>query len=226
VKSAQQILPQPVEKSVKQPFTPMPSGYAELLEDLKGRIRQARISAGLAVNQELLLLYYGIGLELDRRDRLEAWGSGIINRLSQDLRQVFPEMEGLSPRNLRRMRAFYRAYPLKDAAARIWPQTVAKLDLIKWPPAVAKLPWTHNVILLEKCKDGKIRNWYAQAAVHHGWSYSVPRQKPRDCGICPQGHSKADWHFRILFNQGPASGTEDQFANHQTVRNRTKEHAD
>jgi predicted nuclease of restriction endonuclease-like (RecB) superfamily len=167
------LVPETVAEMAPQHPDKLPAGYADLLESLKARIGQARTNVGLAVNQELLLLYYGIGLELDRRDRLEAWGSSVINRLSRDLRQAFPEMEGLSPRSLRRMRAFYRAYPLDDGSAAIWPQAVAKLDLVKWPPAVAKLPWAHNVILLEKCKVAEIREWYARAALHHGWSRNV-----------------------------------------------------
>ena len=166
-------VPDTVGEMAPQPATRLPAGYAELLEDLKSRIGQARTNTGLAVNQELLLLYYGIGLDLDRRDRLEAWGSGVINRLSHDLRQAFPEMEGLSPRNLRRMRSFYRAYPLGEDIAAIWPQAVAKLDLAKWPPPVAKLPWAHNMIILEKCKDADTRAWYARAALHHGWSRNI-----------------------------------------------------
>lgn len=166
-------VPQTIGDMMPQGAEPLPSGYGDLLEDLKGRIRQARARAGLAVNQELLLLYYGIGLDLDRRDRQEAWGSSIIDRLSRDLRQAIPEMEGLSSRNLRRMRAFYRAYPLDEVAVSVWPQAVAKLELVKWPPAVAKLPWAHNVILLEKCKDPEARAWYAQAALHHGWSRNI-----------------------------------------------------
>ncbi|OGP58213.1 MAG: hypothetical protein A2V67_05320 [Deltaproteobacteria bacterium RBG_13_61_14] len=151
----------------------LPPGYTKLLEDLKDRIRQAQVRAAWAVNQELLLLYYGIGLELHRRFEEEAWGTGIINRLSRDLLQAFPDLEGFSPRNLRRMRAFYRAYPLDAKALKIWPRAVAKMELIKWPPAVAKLPWAHNVILLEKCKDPKERQWYAQAALEYGWSRDI-----------------------------------------------------
>lgn len=55
---------------------------------------------------------------LDRRMEEEAWGSGVIDRVSADLRAAFPEMDGLSPRNLRRMRAFYRAYPPDAVASR------------------------------------------------------------------------------------------------------------
>lgn len=151
----------------------LPADYAEFLEDLKVRIREARMRAGIAANQELLLLYYGIGFDLHSRLEMGTWGTGIVNRLAEDLHRAFPEMEGFSPRNLRRMRAFYRAYPLDEQSRVIWPRAVAKLELVKWPRAVAKLTWGHNVILLEKCKDPVERDWYAQAALEHGWSRDI-----------------------------------------------------
>lgn len=151
----------------------LPSGYPELLEDLKVRIREARTRAGIVANQELLLLYYGIGLDLHTRLEAGTWGTGIVDRLAEDLHRAFPEMEGFSPRNLRRMRAFYRAYPLDARSRAIWPQAVAKLELVKWPPVVAKLTWGHNVILLEKCKNPVERDWYAQAALEYGWGRNV-----------------------------------------------------
>jgi len=117
-----------------------PVGYRELLEDLKARIRAARLRAAMSVNQELLLLYYGIGLDLHLRTQRESWGASVIDRLSRDLRRTFPDMDGLSPRNLRRMRGFYEAYPLDPESLAIRPQAVAKIELVKWPPAVAKLP--------------------------------------------------------------------------------------
>lgn len=148
-------------------------GYREFLEELKVRIRHARIQSGMAANMQLLLLYYGIGLDLHTRLAKEAWGGGIVDRLAEDLHRAFPGMEGFSPRNLRRMRAFYRAYPLDERSRAIWPRAVAKLGLVKWPRAVAKLPWAHNVLLLEKCKNPKARDWYAEAAVEYGWSRDV-----------------------------------------------------
>ena len=105
------------------------------------------------------------------RLREEEWGSGIIDRVSEDLRKAFPEMTGLSPRNLRRMRAFFREYCAKTNT--IWPRTVAKLPAPKWPPVVAKLSWAHNVILIEKLKDLKLRAWYAAATLEYGWSRDV-----------------------------------------------------
>ena len=151
----------------------LPEGYDALLADLKARIRAARVRAAFAVNQELLLLYYDIGFELQVRTQRGRWGTSIIDRLSADLRQAFPGMEGFSSRNLRRMRAFYAAYALEPETQKIWPRAVAKIELVNWPPAVAKLPWAHNVILLEKCKDRDLRGWYAAAALAHGWSRDI-----------------------------------------------------
>jgi predicted nuclease of restriction endonuclease-like (RecB) superfamily len=163
----------PVKRGALSPLSSPPIGYPEFLEEVKGRIRNARIQAGMAANQQLLLLYYSIGLDLHLRLERGTWGTGVVDRLAEDLHLAFPEMEGFSPRNLRRMRAFYRAYPLDEKARAVWPRTVAKLGLVKWPPAVAKLPWAHNVILLEKCKNPQERNWYAEAAVTHGWSRDI-----------------------------------------------------
>ena len=86
-------------------------GYASLLSQLKERIRSARLKAAVAVNRELILLYWGIGREILARQNVEGWGSRVIDRLAADLRRDFPEMTGLSPRNLKYMRAFAEAFP-------------------------------------------------------------------------------------------------------------------
>ena len=133
------------------------TGYAALLGDLKERIRSARLRAALAVNQELILLYWSIGRDILARQVDEGWGARVIDRLSADLRRGFPEMTGLSARNLKYMRAFAEAYP----------------DLEVVQQVVARLPWGHNVRLVEAVKDQAERLWYARQAVEHGWSRNV-----------------------------------------------------
>jgi predicted nuclease of restriction endonuclease-like (RecB) superfamily len=147
----------------------MPAGYARFVGALKSRIQRARIKASDAANRELLLLYYSLGFDLDRRFDQEGWGAAIIDRASADLRRAFPEMGGLSSRNLRRMRAFYRLYRPGKTPGAIWPPVVAKLEPPAWPAAVAHLPWAHNVILMEKLKEPALRAWYAAAALEYGW---------------------------------------------------------
>jgi len=68
-------LAQPVREIVQQPVAQLPSGYAELLEGLKKRIREARVKANLSVNRELVLLYWEIGKVILQRQSQEGWGN-------------------------------------------------------------------------------------------------------------------------------------------------------
>jgi hypothetical protein len=88
----------------------LPDGYTDLLGELKNRFRAARTKVLRTVNTELIELYWSMGRDiLERQDR-ERWGSGVIDRLAEDLRTLFPEMKGLSPRNLRYMTSMVRAW--------------------------------------------------------------------------------------------------------------------
>lgn len=139
------------------PLPHQSNGYAALLGDLKERIRSARLRTALAVNQELILLYWSIGRDILARQLDEGWGARVIDRLSTDLRRDFPEMTGLSARNLKYMRAFAEAHPDREIVQQV----------------VARLPWGHNVRLVEAVKDQAERLWYARQAIEHGWSRNV-----------------------------------------------------
>jgi predicted nuclease of restriction endonuclease-like (RecB) superfamily len=136
----------------------LPDDYPALLERLKRDIASARTRAALAVNAELIELYWRIGKEiLERQDR-QGWGAKIIDRLAADLRHEFPGMKGLSTTNLKYMRHF----------AACWP------DGQIGPQPVGQLPWGHIRYLLDKLPDsGDARLWYAQETVEHGWSRKV-----------------------------------------------------
>ncbi|MGQ9366145.1 PDDEXK nuclease domain-containing protein [Azospirillum sp. ST 5-10] len=136
---------------------PAPAGYAEWLSDLKDRIRQTQQRAALAANAELILLYWRIGSDILNRQREQGWGARIVDRLAADLRAEFPDQKGFSPRNLRYMRDF--------AAAWTDPGILQQV--------VARLPWGHNVRLLEAVRQPDRRLWYARAALENGWSRSV-----------------------------------------------------
>jgi predicted nuclease of restriction endonuclease-like (RecB) superfamily len=135
----------------------LPSGYPEFLQELKGRIRTAQVRAGLAVSRELVLLYWSIGRDLSQRFATEGWGSKINERLASDLQAEFPGVEGFSPRNFRYMRALAEA----------WPEPEILQSLI------AKLPWGHNLRVLDRVKDRPTREWYLRAALEYGWSQDV-----------------------------------------------------
>jgi hypothetical protein len=98
-------------KGITADLTSDPKGYRDLLALLTARIRAAQLRASITVNQELLLLYWGIGKKILTRQRDDGWGTKVIERLANDLRREFPEMQGLSPRNLGYMKAFADAWP-------------------------------------------------------------------------------------------------------------------
>ena len=134
-----------------------PDTYAQFLADLKHRIQAAQLRASLAVNRELVLLYWEIGRDILDRQARESWGAKVIDRLATDLKRAFPDMKGFSPRNLKYMRRFAEVWTEEEFVQQV----------------AAQLPWFHNCVLLDKLRDCDERVWYARAAIRHGWSRAV-----------------------------------------------------
>lgn len=86
------------------------TSYVILLNQLKKRIQQSQIKAALAVNSELIQLYWDIGKAIVEKQEQERWGSQVIEKLCKDLQKTFPGMQGFSRTNISRMRSFYLAY--------------------------------------------------------------------------------------------------------------------
>ena len=105
--------------------------YQEWLNIIKQRVSSARLRVALAASSELIAFYYELGAQIADREAQAQWGSGFIDAFSKDLRQTFPEIGGLSPKNLRYCRAFFRFY----CAPAIWQQVVAKLHDTRNGPA-------------------------------------------------------------------------------------------
>ena len=153
--------------------------FALLLTEVKQRIQLAQTQAVLAVNSELVRLYWDIGRIISARQKLEGWGAAVIPRLARELKNEMPELKGFSERNIGRMIAFYREYP--DPSAFL-PQPAAKISSpVKMPQPAAKLgtallwaiPWFHHIVLMEKVKDIPTRYWYMEQTLANGWSRNI-----------------------------------------------------
>jgi predicted nuclease of restriction endonuclease-like (RecB) superfamily len=131
--------------------------YDDFFRNLKERIRSAQVKAALAVNRELVLLYWQIGREILQRQQEEGWGAKVIERLAKDLRLEFPDMTGFSRTSLLYMRAFAEAYPDEQIVHQ----------------AGGQIPWKHNCVILDKVKDPEQRIWYIQKTIENGWSRNV-----------------------------------------------------
>jgi predicted nuclease of restriction endonuclease-like (RecB) superfamily len=152
--------------------------YPALLTDIRQRIRQAQTRAILAVNRELLALYWDIGCLIDGRQKQEGWGAGVIPRLAKDLHNELPEEKGFSERNIKLMVQFFREYPTLFALEAIGQPLVAQLpsdapDTKIRQLAVAQIPWAHNVLLMQRVKDRATRLWYAETTFTNGWSRNI-----------------------------------------------------
>lgn len=163
-----------------QPFLPLPADYADWLVSLKSRIQGARQRALLSANTEQIRLYHDIGRDILERQSRQGWGAKVIDRLSSDLRAAFPDMKGLSSRNLKYMKFFAEHCPerqfVQQTAAQIslepiGQQTAAQLTdpLQMGQQTTDQLPWFHIVILLTKLPDPALREWYARQAIQHSW---------------------------------------------------------
>ncbi len=135
----------------------LPLDYASLLNELKERIRKERLRVVLAANAAMVLLCWDVGRVILERQQREGWGAKVIDRLSADLRREFPDMQGLSPRNLKYMRAFAAAWPEHQIVQEV----------------LAQIAWYHNIALLDKLDDPTVRLWYARKAREEGWSRNV-----------------------------------------------------
>ena len=118
------------------PKLSLPTGYAGTLQDIKDHLRSARVRAVLAANPIVIEAYWHTGKIILQRQSEAAWGAKVIDRLAADLREEFPDMGGLSPRNLLAMKIFAREFPEGPIAQQ----------------PVAQLPWGHVLQIMQRLK--------------------------------------------------------------------------
>ena len=131
--------------------------YTALLTDIKERIRSAQYAALKAVNKELIALYWDIGRIIVERQKGDSWGKSVVEQLAKDLQKEFPATEGFSAQNLWRMRQFHEEYSQNE----------------KLSPLVREIGWSHNVVIMMRCKDALEREFYIRMTKKLGWSKNV-----------------------------------------------------
>lgn len=133
------------------------SSYTVLLTEVKSRIRSAQYEALKTVNRELISLCWDIGKMIVKRQKGNTWGRGIVERLAKDLQMEFPGIQGFSVRNIWNMRKFYVSYYRNK----------------KLQPLVAEISWSHNLVIMEQCKDKFEQEFYLRMSKKYGWSKNI-----------------------------------------------------
>jgi predicted nuclease of restriction endonuclease-like (RecB) superfamily len=151
------ILAHGVKRLLGVDVSEIAQGYVELLGQIKQRIRSGQYEALRAVNRELIALYWDIGQLIVTRQAGEAWGRSVVKTLAQDLKRDFPSVTGFSASNLWRMKLFYETYQGSEKLA----------------PLVREIGWSHNLVIMEKCKDELEREFYLRMTRKYGWTKNV-----------------------------------------------------
>lgn len=135
----------------------MSDTYLSFIDNIKNEIKKQRLSVVLSANASMICLYWNIGKAILNKQAEEGWGSKVIDRISKDINDAFPDMTGFSPRNIKYMRKF----------AEVWN------DYEFMQRTAAQIPWRSNILLMDKLSNQDERVWYAQKTLENGWSRDV-----------------------------------------------------
>ena len=164
--------------------------YKDWLVELKSTIQQRQIKAAIAVNSELILLYWELGKQIVEKQENAKWGTGFIDQLSLDLKAEFPQMNGFSRSNLFAIKKFYSFYNQHSEAIHqidgqnktntIIHQTDGQFENQEKKEKnnliinlCSKIPWLHNIIIIEKVKDLTQVVFYIKQTIENNWSRAV-----------------------------------------------------
>ena len=131
--------------------------YKAFFKEIKEKILTSQVKAALAVNHELINLYWEIGSKIHLKQKDEGWGAKTVENLAKDLKSTFPEMKSFSLTNIKYMVQFAKTYPEFAISQQV----------------VGQIPWGHNILLLQKLETLQDRIWYAHKTIEHGWSRNV-----------------------------------------------------
>ncbi len=154
--------------------------YKNWLVELKSKIRSSQIKAAIAVNSELIAFYWELGKLISEKESV--WGSKLVEKVAQDLKEEFPEVKGLSRRNLFNCKQFYKFYAsdlvqqavaLMEQLASPELQNSSNQSLNKMQQLLIQVPWGHNILIFTKSKDTNEANFYIQQTIENNWSRDI-----------------------------------------------------
>jgi len=155
--------------------------YRQWIVSIKQRVQASQIKAAVAVNRELLELYWFLGEQILEKQQTAKWGDGFLAQMSKDLLAEFPKIAGFSLRNLQIMRKWFLFWRLPIAiegqptssTTAIAQQLAAQMVLSNAPQLVAQIPWGHNMLLLQKLRSPTEALFYVQKTIENNWSRAV-----------------------------------------------------
>jgi predicted nuclease of restriction endonuclease-like (RecB) superfamily len=150
--------------------------YKDWLNEIKSKIRTARMKVALAANAELTLFYLDLGKEISEKLTQTTWGNKVLEILAKDLKEEFPESAGFSRTNLYSCLKFYSFYLTDSIVQRsveqLNPEDMS-FDLEFVQRYVGQIPWRHNILIVSKTRSVQEALFYIAQTVENGWSSDV-----------------------------------------------------
>ena len=170
--------------------------YKIWIKSLKDKIRSAQLKAAVAVNVEMIILYWEIGKSIVDAQSTQLWGSKVIEQMAKDLKLDLPDTNGFSRTNLFSMRKFYLFYKdsqLVHQAGGLIQNTDIQSDtivrqasgleknglvqqvagLITEQNILCKIPWRHHISIIGKCDKPEQAIFYIEQTIQNNWSRNV-----------------------------------------------------
>ena len=153
--------------------------YTQLLNQIKQRVQLAQKRAIFSASAEMLRMYWDIGEMLFNKQKEAGWGTKILERISADLKNDFPDIKGFSVRNCQFMIQFYKEYNqeltfTKPTVSQIesanTKPSVSQLQTQKFKLPITQIGWAHNVVIMQRVKDIDARYWYMVQTIKNSWS--------------------------------------------------------
>jgi len=131
--------------------------YKEFFAEIKAKVRNAQLSALRTVNKELINLYWEIGQSIIVKQEEQGWGKAVVEMLASELQLEFEGVQGFSSSNLWRMKNFYLSYKDNEKLAQL----------------VREISWSHNIVIMERCKDDFEREYLMRMSIKFGWTRNI-----------------------------------------------------
>ena len=132
------------------------SSNETMFAEVIGMIQTTRQNVIRVANTALIDLYWKVGEYLSQKIASAEWGDGVVRQLAEHISRNCPDIKGFSDKNLWRMKQFYETYA-EDAE---------KLSTL-----LRQISWSHNRLIMSRCKSAAERKFYLEKACAEHYSF-------------------------------------------------------
>lgn len=150
----------------------------QAVQTIKKAILQGQFEGAKAVNRMELMVYFAIGKYISFNTRNKAWGTGALERISEQLRKELPGLRGYSANSMKNMRKFYEQWSMLDSPANSMPSEVSTIVNVETGQAETTIAIVdlhqndnqidiYNSITIPSAVDFPVEDFFCVPFTHH-----------------------------------------------------------